>query len=94
MIARTLDFDENALRRIVDPAAQFQLRREPENKRAEANALNRAANGEFQPRNLAVSGFSQRSNSKLSRTMSVGLTARTSVEPHLGQTSGRWWPWN
>src|ERR1035437_2212169 len=50
--AFTLNFDENALRRVVDPAAQIQFRREPINKRAKAHALNRAAHGEFQARSL------------------------------------------
>ena len=68
---------------------KFQFLRQPENEGPKAHALHRAANGEFQPRILAASGFGQRSISKLSSTMSVGLTARTSTEPHWGHTSGR-----
>ena len=46
--ARAFGFDENALRRIVDPAGEFQFRRQPEDERTETHALHRAANGEFQ----------------------------------------------
>ena len=44
----TFDFDENPLRRIIHPADQFQLLRQPEDEWPEPDALNRAANGEFQ----------------------------------------------
>ncbi len=44
---RAFDLDEDALRRIVDPAGQRQFRGEPVDKRAEADALHRAAQGEF-----------------------------------------------
>ena len=50
--ARAFDFDENALRGIVDPAGQSEFRGETEDERTEADALHRAANGEFQARAL------------------------------------------
>ena len=46
--ARAFHFDENALWRIVDPAGQSEFRGEAEDERTEADALHRAANGEFQ----------------------------------------------
>jgi hypothetical protein len=51
--ARAFDFNENALRGIVDPAGQSEFRGEAERERTEADALHRAANGEFQARALA-----------------------------------------
>jgi len=88
--ATAFHFDDHALRRIADPAAQFKFSREPEDERAEADALHRAADGYFQPRRGRIFlRRLQRSISKPSRTMSVGFTARTSSEPHWGQTSGR-----
>ncbi len=45
--ARAFDFNEDALRRIVDPAGQSELGGEAEDERTEADALHRAANGEF-----------------------------------------------
>ena len=56
--ARAFDFNENTLRRIVDPAGQSEFRGEAEDERTEADALHRAANGEFQARTSAGwSGF-------------------------------------
>ena len=51
--ARTFDFDKDALRRIVNPAGHSEFRGEAEDERTEADALHRAANGEFQARALA-----------------------------------------
>src|SRR5208283_660206 len=49
-LARSLDFQENSLAGIVDPARQAQPGRQAENKGAEADTLHRAANGHLQPR--------------------------------------------
>ena len=54
--ARAFGFDEDALRRIVDPAGQPEFRGEAEDERPEADALHRAANGEFQA--CALAGWS------------------------------------
>ena len=54
--ARAFDFNENALRGIVDPASQSESGGEAEDKRTEADTLHRAANGEFQAR--ALTGWS------------------------------------
>ena len=55
---RAFDFNEDPLRGIVDPAGQSEFRGEAEDKRTEADALHRTANGEFQARALAgCSGF-------------------------------------
>src|SRR5262252_5990404 len=42
------DLDENALRRIVDPARKFQFFGETKYKRPKSNALYRAANGDLE----------------------------------------------
>jgi hypothetical protein len=51
--ARAFNFNEDALRRIVNPAGQSEFRGEAEDERSKTNALHRAANGEFQARALA-----------------------------------------
>ena len=55
---RAFGFDEDALRRIVDPTGQSESGGKAEDERTEADALHRAANGEFQAYALAGwSGF-------------------------------------
>ena len=46
--ARTFNFDQDALWRIVDPAGKFKFGREAEEEGTEADALHRATNGDLQ----------------------------------------------
>ena len=54
--SRPFGFNEDALRRIVDPAGQSESGGKAEDERTEADALHRATNGEFQAR--ASAGWS------------------------------------
>ena len=45
--ARTFDFNDNALRRIVDPTTETKFDGEAIDERPKAHALHRAANGEL-----------------------------------------------
>jgi hypothetical protein len=51
---RALDFDADALRRIVHPTGQTEFDGEPIDKRSETDALHRAPDHQAQPRRLAT----------------------------------------